>query len=109
MSDPIRAIVRTFTSARDLNGNCYHFCYVFDVRQGIYKRLMIETGGAGNGAGLVQRILGGYASVFSAEETIPKRQWQAMRSNAECLYEHEAEAPLRKFLKVRKPKLGVQP
>ena len=103
MADPIRAIVRTYTSARDLNGNCYHYCMIYAVKRGIYQTCNVETGGASNGGYLVARILGDHGvSVLTVEETLSKRDWNARRKNLACHYEHEAEAPLREFLLGRK-------
>jgi hypothetical protein len=103
MSDPIRAIVRTFTSERDRNGNVYHYCMIYDVRQGVYKTINVETGGPDNGGSMVGRILGdrGCSTVLCTEETIPKRLWQAKRHNLTCHYEHEAESVLRAFFGVK--------
>lgn len=112
MPDPIRAIVRTLSSARDINGNCYHLCYIYDVRQGIHTYLTIETNGPSNGGGLVQRALSAdpYTSVLCTEEVLPYRLWKSKRKYAQGgLYEHEAEAAVRKFFKVREPKAEGKP
>jgi len=90
----IRFIVSTHSSARDRNGNCYHFATITSTETG--NRLAIDDmGGPDNAMSLIDKHLNlwGYPAVYSVNRTLPGRQWQALRGTlfpkkGETLYEH---------------------
>lgn len=85
----IRFIVDTVSSARDVNGNRYHFADITSVRSG--RRLRVLVDGASNARVAVKRALAlDWSEIHSTESEIPKRQWQeASKVWPPPLYEHD--------------------
>ena len=72
----IRAIVHTFTSERDRNGNCYHAARVTNTDTGASITIG-HVGGQQNASAEVRRLLGfNHEGVYLVEEVIPIRQFQ---------------------------------
>ena len=89
MADPIRAIVRTFTSERDRNGNCYSFAFIYNPAAGIYKFVAVDD--PCGISTLLQEIAGaGFGTVLEIQEVMPKREWQSKHKNHAMHYSHTA-------------------
>lgn len=93
MKPTIRFIVEQVSSARDRNGNCYHFAHITSTTTG--KRLTIVDCGRGNPKNLACRALdlekhpNVWAAVHCVESEIPIRQWQNAVKHFKRRYEHE--------------------
>lgn len=91
MADPIKAIIRTFTSERDSNGNCYKFALIYATAAGIYKFVIIDDPCG------ISTLLREAARVESwecldVEEVMPKRAWQSRhKAHGKMHYPHTAE------------------
>jgi len=87
----IRFICTTVSSARDLNGNCYHFGRIISTKTG--RALVVgHLGGESNLAHLLRsKLKVDWSALHSETSTLPKRQWQRMFKNVEgdSNFEHE--------------------
>ncbi len=88
MADPIKAIVRTFTSERDSNGNCYKFAFIYAAAAGIYKFVAVDDP---CGLSTLLRDCGVESwECLEVEEVMPKRAWQSKHKNHAMHYSHTA-------------------
>ena len=90
---PVKAIVQTITSTRDLNGNCYHIAVIYNPAKGRNAFVRLEVGGESNAAHLAYTLAGNdWEGVVSLQTLLPKRQWQALRKQSAWLYEGSQQA-----------------
>lgn len=88
MADPIKAIIQTFISERDRNGNCYKFSMVYAVSAGIHKIVTVEDFSTSVFPDLGIK----WGEYLEIESCIPKREWQAKRRNLkDTFYPHQPE------------------
>jgi hypothetical protein len=90
MADPIKAIVRTFTSERDSNGNCYKFAYIYATAAGIYKFVIVDDP-CGISTLLKEAAGVEFGQALEVEEVLPKRLWQAKHKHCTMHYSHTPE------------------
>jgi hypothetical protein len=84
---PIKAIIRTYVSERDRNGNCYKFSMIYAVQSGIYTFVAVEDFST-----TILTDLGvKWSEYLEIDSCIPKREWQARRRNLEVHYPHTPE------------------
>ncbi len=98
---PIRCIVETITSARDVNGNCYHFAAFYSPAKGRHDRVVMEVASPSNARSFANAILKDVEAILDFEHTLAKREWQHARKCAGVrLYEgsDESKAALRALL-----------
>lgn len=84
MADPIKAIVRTFVSERDTNGNCYKFSLIYAVSAGIHKIVAVED----FSTSLFPDLGIKWGEYLEIDCCIPKREWQAKRKSLSVHYPH---------------------
>lgn len=87
MADPIKAIVRTFTSERDRDGNCYKFAFIYSAAAGIYKFVAVDDP---CGISTLLKEVSGveFGQALEVEEVMPKRLWAAKHKNYTMHYSH---------------------
>jgi len=74
---PIRAIVETTSSRRDLNGNCYHYARFYNPDKGRNTCVAVrDMGGTDNARCLANSYFGGHERVLSFERELPIREWK---------------------------------
>lgn len=100
----IKVVVCTYTSERDVYGNCYHFARFYNTAKSRHESIVMEVGSASNALHIAYELADDdYESLLEFTTLLPKRQWQqarkvAMTSNrVSGLYEgsHEANAALK--------------
>ncbi len=90
----ILALVETFTSSRDVNGNCYHFARFWNTEKGRDESVTLEVGGESNGQHLAYKAIGNdWEKVMCFQSVLPKREWSRIRKSfGNVLYEGSPEA-----------------
>ncbi len=74
---PIRVIVETVSSARDVNGNCYHFATFYTPKKGRQQSVRMHVHGESNARSIAYRLAGrDHEGVLSFASTIAKRDWK---------------------------------
>jgi hypothetical protein len=74
---PIRVIATTYTSARDLNGNCYHWARFINPTRGRHTSVVINTGGESNAVHLAWLAAGeDHEGTHCTQVVQAKRDWK---------------------------------
>ncbi|KKN03936.1 hypothetical protein LCGC14_1102810 [marine sediment metagenome] len=79
----IKVIVCTYTSERDLNGNCRHFTRFYNTAKSRQEAVVMKTGGENNARHTAYELAGDdYEAMLEFTTVLPKREWWRARNAA---------------------------
>jgi len=95
----IKLIIMTYTSERDVNGNCYHAARVISTATR-ESAVFGNVGGENNMTGYARNAGLEWEEIFSAQIVLPKRQWKRVTDGWPYVPTDQIEAELKRLATV---------